>query len=223
MLQRLKSRSDQIVAKFPWLPYVVPFGIFFAFTAVQNGLPVTVEWLYPAKTIVVGLSIVMLLPWFPSLQRSHTVSSTLVGLLVCVLWVATDDLYPHLMEAQEFDPTAVLAGPSLCIWIGFRLFGAVVVVAVMEEVFWRGFLLRWIIKQDFLSVSFGTFTWVSFAVTSILFAVEHNRWFAGLLAGVIYNLWFYRTCSIYACIVAHGVTNLALGLYVLYSGDWSFW
>ena len=98
-----------------------------------------------------------------------------------------------------------------------------VVVAVMEEVFWRGFLLRWIIKQDFLNVSFGTFTWVSFAVTSILFAVEHNRWFAGLLAGVIYNLWFYRTRSIYACIVAHGVTNLALGLYVLYTGDWSFW
>jgi membrane protease YdiL (CAAX protease family) len=29
-----------------------------------------------------------------------------------------------------------------------------------------------------------------------------------------------RTRSLWACVVAHGVTNLLLGLYVVYSGDW---
>jgi len=101
--------------------------------------------------------------------------------------------------------------------------GASVVVAVMEEVFWRGFLLRWIVNQDFRKVPIGAFTWPSFLVTSALFAVEHPRWLVGLMAGVAYNLLLYRTRSLYACIVAHGVTNLVLALWVLHTGRWSFW
>ena len=69
----------------------------------------------------------------------------------------------------------------------------------------------------------GLFTWPSFLVTSALFAVEHDRWLVGLMAGVAYNLLFYRTKSLYACMVAHGVTNLALGIYVLRTGQWTFW
>ena len=43
------------------------------------------------------------------------------------------------------------------------------------------------------------------------------------MPGVAYNLLLYRTKSLYACIVAHGVTNLAPAIYVLATGEWSFW
>jgi len=205
------------------VPYVIPFGLFIAVTAAQGIAPDAVKGLYPAKTFLVALLLVVLLPWIPSLKPTYSAQSVSVGLLVCVIWVAIDGFYPHLSTPQTFDPTTEMGGVTLLAWVAVRLFGAAVVVAVMEELFWRGFLLRWIIKQDFLSVSLGTLTWTSFTVTSVLFAVEHNRWLAGLLAGVIYNLWLYRTRSLYACIVAHGVTNLALGVYVLIFRDWAFW
>jgi CAAX prenyl protease-like protein len=53
--------------------------------------------------------------------------------------------------------------------------------------------------------------------------VEHDRWLAGLIAGVAYNALYYRTRSLKACILAHGVTNLGLGIYVLTANQWRFW
>lgn len=83
--------------------------------------------------------------------------------------------------------------------------------------------MRWIINPNFQKVAIGTFSWPSFLLTTLLFASEHNRRLVGLIAGVAYNLLLYRTRSLYACIIAHGVTNLALGIYVLTTGAWSFW
>ncbi len=107
--------------------------------------------------------------------------------------------------------------------MALRLTGATLLVPVAEELFWRGFILRWIVNPDFQKVPIGTFTWPSFVLTSLLFATEHNRWLVGLVAGIVYNLLVYRTRSLFACMVAHGVTNLALGVYVLNTGLWTFW
>lgn len=208
--------------RWPWLPYVAPFAVFALLTVVEPGhgfLP----WLYPLKTITVGGVILLFARDFPPLQPRSTLLALGVGLVVFVVWVLPEGLYPTLTTSPGIDPFEHLSGPAVWTWIAFRVLGATVVVAVMEEVFWRGFLLRWIVHQDFRRVAMGTFTWPSFLITSALFAVEHERWLVGLAAGVAYNLLVYRTRSLYACIVAHGVTNLALALYVLYTGHWSFW
>ncbi len=208
--------------RWPWLPYVAPFALFIAFTAAQpsDGF---VPWLYPLKTVAVGATLVVCASRFPPLERRATGLALTVGVVVFALWVAPEGLYPTLTAPSGVDPFAHLSGPWAWTWIGFRILGASVVVAVMEEIFWRGFLLRWIVDQDFLRVRIGTFTWPSFVVTSALFAVEHDRWLVGLVAGVAYNLLLYRTRSLHACMVAHGVTNLVLAAYVLYTGHWSFW
>ncbi|MGA7827253.1 MAG: CPBP family glutamic-type intramembrane protease [Geobacteraceae bacterium] len=56
-----------------------------------------------------------------------------------------------------------------------------------------------------------------------MFGLEHNLFLAGIMAGIAYNLLLYRTKSLSACILAHGLTNLALGIYVLQTGKWYFW
>ena len=206
----------------PWIPYVLPFALFMLFIAVQPSEGF-IPWLYPLKTLVVGGAILFVAPGFPPLTPRSTPLAVGAGIAVFVLWVLPEGLYPILGTPAGVNPFDHLSGARAWTWIGFRLLGASVVVAVMEEVFWRGFILRWIIRQDFRKVAIGAFTWPSFLVTSALFAVEHDRWLVGLVAGVAYNLLLYRTKSLYACIVAHGVTNLALGLYVLYTQQWSFW
>jgi hypothetical protein len=93
----------------------------------------------------------------------------------------------------------------------------------MEELFWRSFLIRYIISPDFMKMPIGHFTWLSFILTTILFGFEHNLWFAGMMAGAAYNLILYYTKSIAQCILAHAVTNFCLGFYVCYTGQWQLW
>ena len=163
------------------------------------------------------------MPGLPRLTVQSTGLAVLVGVVVFVMWILPEGMYPYLGSSESFDPFAHFTGPWLFGWIAVRLLGASLLVLVIEEYFWRGFLLRWIINPDFQKVAIGTFSWPSFLLTTLLFASEHNRRLVGLIAGAAYNLLLYRTRSLYACIIAHGVTNLALGIYVLTTGAWSFW
>ena len=101
----------------------------------------------------------------------------------------------------------------------------VIIVPLVEEIFWRGFLLRWLIDSDFLKVPVGTFQWKSFGVVSLLFMLEHTPpdWPAALLTGALFNLVAIHTRSLSSCVLVHAVTNLGLGLYVLQTGKTGFW
>jgi CAAX prenyl protease-like protein len=125
--------------------------------------------------------------------------------------------------APPFDPTTISPVAGRWTFIVFRVIGAVLVVPVMEELFWRAFLIRWVEAENFKSVPVGTFGWRSFAITVALFGLEHDQWLAGLICGALYNWLLYRTRSVWACVVAHAVSNAALAAWVLTRGDWKFW
>lgn len=212
-----------LVDRYPWLPYVAPFALFCGFTAVQPWVPGSIVWVYPVKTVLTGASIVALARWLIAPGELFAFAAIGTGVAVLLVWVLSDGLYPPLGTGTVFDPYRELRGSQAYAWIGLRLVGAAVIVPVAEEFFWRGFLIRWLVSPNFRSVRMGTFTWFSFLATSALFAMEHDRWLAGLIAGVVYNGLYYRTQSLKACIVAHGVTNLGLGIYVLVSNQWQLW
>ena len=146
-----------------------------------------------------------------------------MGLLVLVLWILPEGLYPLLGQTTIFDPYQHFSRSLAIVWIGVRLAGAAIRRPDAEEFFWRGFLIRWLVRSDFQTVAPGTFTWTSFLITSALFAAEHVQWLAGLMAGIAYNLLWYRTRSLKAGILFHGVTNFGLGVWVLATGQWNFW
>ena len=219
----ITPRLKKVVDRYPSIPYVVPFFLFLILTVVQAHVPGGLGVGYPLKTVVVAAVLLGLRPWFPQATVRSIWTPLGVGMLVWVIWILPEGRYPLLGNPEPFDPFANFGTKAALVWIGFRLLGATVIVAVAEELFWRGFLIRWLVSADFRGVPAGTFTWSSFLVTSVLFASEHNRWLVGLIAGVVYNLLWYRTKSLGACIIAHGTTNLALGIYVLATRQWTFW
>ena len=95
----------------------------------------------------------------------------------------------------------------------------------LEEIFWRGFLLRYLIREDFTSLPFGAWSRLSFGATTLGFMLEHHPpdYAGALLTGLLYNLVAIRTRSLSACVLAHAVTNALLGGYVMHSGQWGFW
>lgn len=212
-----------LVDRYPWLPFVAPFALFVTFTSTQPLVPGSVVWVYPLKTVLTGAVILALARWLEAPGEPFLIAAICVGAAVLAVWVLSDGLYPLIGASPVFDPHRELPPSQAYAWIGFRLVGAAVVVPIVEEYFWRGFLIRWLVRPDFRSVRMGTFTWYSFLATSVLFAVEHDRWLAGLIAGVAYNALYYRTRSLKSCILAHGITNLGLGIYVLTGSHWRFW
>jgi CAAX prenyl protease-like protein len=80
-----------------------------------------------------------------------------------------------------------------------------------------------LIHPDFEKVELGEFGWLSFVVTVLLFGFEHYHWVAGIGYGLLMNGLIYWTRRLWPCIIAHAVTNLGLGVYVLVTRDWIFW
>jgi uncharacterized protein len=189
----------------------------------------TLQYLYPVKALTVGSLLFLFRKQYPELTIKDlanfraTLAALGVGLLVFALWIRMDWVLPAAAVPQGFNP-ALLPGPNMQIAMTFfRIAGAVLVVPLMEELFWRSFLIRYIIDKNFDTIPMGTFTWASFLITVILFGLEHNYILAGIMAGIFYNLLLYRTRSLVHCVLAHAVTNLALAIYVVATGKWQFW
>jgi hypothetical protein len=95
----------------------------------------------------------------------------------------------------------------------------------VEEIFWRGYLLRYLINERFARIPIGAFSWLSFAAVTLGFGFSHARadWIAALICGALYNLVAYRTRSLASCVLAHATTNLLLGLWIMETRQWGFW
>ena len=160
---------------------------------------------------------------FPSI--GSLALAILTGLLVTGIWVGLDGHYPSLpflTQRTSFDPTRMTVG-SRWAFIVVRMLGLVVLVPVIEELFWRSFLIRWLIDQDFPLVPIGHVTPVTALVTSVLFALAHPEWLPALLTGLLWAWLLWWSKSLGTCVVSHVVANLALGIYVIASGEWKYW
>jgi CAAX prenyl protease-like protein len=127
-------------------------------------------------------------------------------------------------ERIAFDPATITQPAGRYGFLAVRFLGLVLVVPLVEELFWRSFLMRWIINPDFERVPVGQVTWAAALVTSGLFALAHPaEWPAAFLTGMAWAGLLYRTKSLFACFLSHLVANLALGIYIVATGSWRFW
>jgi len=219
--------------KYPSLPYIAPFAAFLGFIALGQALPVGAEVLYPVRVVAVTAILIFFSRSVIDLRVKHAIGSILLGVAVFVIWVGPDVLWPayrsHWLFTNSITGDAKSTAPealkSNLLFIVFRTVGCVLLVPVLEELFWRGWLARWLIdSQDFRKVPLGAYTATSFWVGSLLFASEHGSyWEVGLIAGIAYNWWMCRTKSLADCILAHAVTNGCLSAYVLGTGEWRYW
>ncbi len=143
------------------------------------------------------------------------------GAAVFVAWISLNASWMEISASAGFDPRGDAGTDWMMVIV--RLAGAVLVVPLMEELFWRSFLMRWIAKHDFLTVEPARVGYKAFVTSAVFFAFEHNLWLAGLLAGVVYNLLYMRSGTLWSPILAHAVTNALLGVWIIYTGNWSYW
>ncbi len=213
-------------------PYVAPFAAFLLLLGLAGLLPGGAGIHYPLRTIAVTAVVLVWSRGVITLRASRWASSTLVGVAVFLIWVGPDAVWPSYRSHWLFQnpltgSLAVSADEALRTslpFLVFRVAGSALLVPVIEELFWRAWLMRYLISRRFETLPPGSWTWGTFWITALLFASEHGPfWDVGLAAGVIYNWWMIRTRSLADCILAHAVTNACLACYVLAGGKWLYW
>jgi CAAX prenyl protease-like protein len=210
--------------KNPAVPYILPFLVFAIFLQIEGGFPDQHYLIYPWKSLAVAVVIACYWRRLPSLRPGAPLLSTLVGIIAVILWIGLDPFLVHYPPPLIGRNPFILYPPGLA-WtlFTFRVLGIAVCVPIMEELFWRGFLMRMLIREDFTQVPLGTYTPFSFFVTTAFFAAVHGaEWPLAVVVGLLYGAWFVKTKRLGDIMLAHGVTNLLLTLYCLVGNDWHF-
>jgi CAAX prenyl protease-like protein len=217
----------------PTLAYVAPFAAFVALMGIEHAVNLPAGWFYPIRIVVVTAILLVLSRPYLSLRVQKPWLSIGVGIAVFLIWIGPDVLFgPAYRHHWLFENSVTGAAKASVVgylqlstaFIAVRLLGSVALVPIIEELFWRGWLMRWLMDMDFLKVPLGRYSASAFWIVAALFASEHGPyWEVGLAAGIIYNWWLIRTKSLGDCILAHAITNGLLGIYVVAAGQWQYW
>jgi uncharacterized protein len=211
--------------------YVAPFVAYLGIMAVEHALLPNSQLLYPIRFAIVVAVILLVSRPYLRWRPSAPLASVGVGIAVFLIWVAPDRLvhYRHfwLFDNAITGTASSSIAPELkgSLWfLALRTLGTATIVPIAEELFWRGWLMRWLIDTNFEKVPLGKYAPFAFWTVAVLFASEHGPyWEVGLAAGVIYNWWVIRTKNLADCILAHAVTNGILAAWVITTGEWQYW
>lgn len=194
----------------------------------QLGIPYgAYPWVYATRIAGTSLAIAACLPYLRNWLGRATWWPPLLGLVLVIPWIVFSILQREaglsgLSERSAFNPFDRLT-PSEAAWafLAVRFFGLAVIVPFVEELFLRGFLMRFVIREAFWTVPFGTLTLSSAAACLVYAGATHPSeavasvgWFA-MVSGIA-----AATRKPIDAILAHAATNLALGAYVLATGAW---
>ncbi|MBZ5605500.1 MAG: CAAX prenyl protease-related protein [Acidobacteriia bacterium] len=218
--------------RYPSLPYIAPFAVFIGFLAIHSVLPLPDLADQIVRLTVVAAVLIFVSRPVLDFRVRQLAATVAIGVGVFVLWILPDLLSPSYRQFWLFaNPVTGSARSTLSdaargdtLVLALRTARAVLIVPIVEELFWRAWMMRWIIRPDFQKVPLGTYAAASFWIVAALFASEHGPyWDVGLMAGIVYNWWMIRTKSLGDLILAHAITNGLLCAYVIAAGKWEYW
>ncbi|MDL2339330.1 MAG: CAAX prenyl protease-related protein [Pseudomonadota bacterium] len=214
---------------------VIPFAVFMLMLGLRGALPadgswgIDPRWIYGLTVVVVGA---LLAGWWreygelsaqvlPSAREA--LLGVTVGLAVFSLWITLDAPWMQLGEpTAKFVPLDAQGQPIRPL-LAVRWIGAALVVPVMEELFWRSFLMRWFANETFEGVVPQQVGLRAIVLSTFVFMLAHTLWLAAIVAGLAYAWLYVRTGKLWVPVIAHAVTNGVLGIWVVMTGNWAFW
>ena len=229
-IESADNSEETSVAKYAWIAYAAPMAVFMIFTsALEPFFKSQYVWIYSAKILAITILLITYRKvWAEELRPSAKgfVWGLVVGLAVFAEWILLDKWIPyhHLGTRTALNPFVSIANPMhRALFIAVRFYGLALIVPIMEELFWRSFLLSYITNPEFRKLRLGEFSWGAFWAVAVMFGFSHPEWLAAIICAAAYGLLLRKTKSLFACVVAHSVTNFVLGVFVLVTKDWKYW
>ena len=202
-------------------------------------------WLYAAKIALTVAAIAFVSPGYRKFPLRVSRIAILVGVVGGPLWIGLSLLdceHRYLLPLLEpmkpllermklgwlvdagsrsaFNPFEQLTGQPAAAWafLAIRFFGLVAVVPLIEEFFLRGFVMRFVMERDWWKVPFGTASRLAIVLGTVVPMLSHPELLAAAVWFSLITWLMLRTRNIWDCVVAHAITNLILGVYVVMMG-----
>jgi CAAX protease family protein len=217
-----------------WLR-IVPFALFVALLALRGAAPtdgswgIDPRWIYGVTVVAVGGLLAIFWREYGEFARqrrptaAEALQATAVGLGVFALWIQLDAPWMTIGAPSAVFTPLTAAGTIDWPLAAVRWVGATLVVPVVEELFWRSFLMRWIERPVFEGVDPQRVGAKAIVLSTFVFVLAHTMWLAAIVAGLAYAWLYVRSGKLWLPVIAHAATNGALGAWVVTTGNWQFW
>ena len=236
-----------LLSRYPWLTFLLPFLVYMGVGSLEPSadgdvwLNLGIEYrhypfIYTAKIVLTVVAIIFVLPGYRTFRFHVGPLGPLVGVLGGVAWIVLSQLHLEaklldllglggrldLGERPAFNPLEQLSDTPAWAYgfLAIRLLGLVVVVAVIEEFFLRGFLMRMVVAEQWWTLSIGQVNRLAIVAGTVIPMLYHPELVAALVWFSAVTWLMLKTKNIWDCITAHAVTNCLLGVYVLTTGEW---
>ena len=202
--------------------YLAPFVVVMASAMVTGAFSAGIDWLYPLRVVAAVWVLWVFRKSYSNLGWTLSWRAVAIGCVTFAIWIA-------LVPADRVNagwPSALQSVPFhwAAAWMLLRVIGYTITVPLVEELAFRGYLTRRLMRADFQRLPVGLFSWSSFLVSSALFGALHGGlWLAGTIAGMTFALALYQRRAFGDAVLAHATTNGLIALYVLATGRWSVW
>ena len=196
--------------------------------------------MYSIRIAIMILMMLVLLAGYRQFPFRISLLAVVVGVVGVVVWIGLCrlDLEQELLlplglgqflglgERAAYNPLAALEDnvPWMIGFLLIRFTGLAVIVPVIEEFFLRGFLMRYVVDMYWEKVPFGQASRAAIIAATVYGMLSHPAELLAAAAWFSLMTWLMlKTRNIWDCVMAHAVTNLLLGIYVLSTGHWELW
>jgi CAAX prenyl protease-like protein len=200
--------------------------------------------IYPVQTFVsLGLLIRYWRGYTFNWSLKWSLAAVIFGAVGIGFWLLPTTLYDHWgltgktsgilgllgvdSRRDGFDPSIFQNHAAWWTVVLLRFMRAVVVVALVEEIFWRGFLMRFACdwEGDYWKQPFGSAHWKSYLIVTGMFMAAHTP--VDYAGAFVYGSLTYLFCiwskNLGACVIMHATANLLMGLHIMHTGKYGLW
>ncbi len=202
----------------PSAAYLLPLVALMASSLMTGTFAAGYDPFYPVAYLVAAATFLHYRSEHRSVRPSWHWAAPATGIAVAVIWVSTLGSAapePHPVMASGWPAAVIFA------WLAIRIIGSIAIVPVIEELAFRGYLLRRFTAPDFHEVSLRAVGWGAILASSLAFGLLHQRWIVGVIAGLLFAWTAKRTGRLSDAIVAHAVANAGIAAYAVTTGHWS--
>lgn len=190
-------RRDPVAAR------ILPFAVFMLTAVVAPAISPNPAMFYPIRVILLAAALALVWPALRGIAWRISPLAWGVGAAIGVMWVAIP-----AAPSDAAAPYGALTGGMVALWFLFRGLGTVVLVPLVEELFFRDYLESRLRGAGPDAPAPLWRTAVAMLVTAALFAALHDRWAEAFVAGLAFSLLARRSGRIADAVAAHALANL---------------
>lgn len=189
--------------------FIVPFLAFMLSGLFVHTFSQTPEVWYGVQVAAMLIALWVFRKPILALTRDIDLIACGSGIIVGIGWVATAE------PAAPYASLAEFGAGALAIWVILRVLGTALLVPLVEELFFRGYLFSLIDDGSTMRRV------LAIVVTTAGFAALHSRPLAAALAGIVFALVMLRRGRVFDAILSHAIANALIAAAALATGQWS--